>query len=230
MPLQTAISFAPNHAPCLLNAFLFSTSPASTPIPISVTLCHNGPEIFISTTHPTQSPGFLSHSCCSSCYYKMGFWSTPYNYQQQAVSLRQQSSAGWTFRTALLYRANATGSKLYVWPAAFVYCLMWSRSKIIQTPTKSTICLSQLYYTKTLKFKSLAHFDPCRIVNREYTQQTTMCKILRKISHNSCSLICCTLCCRSESREQTVPCGTCKCNSDVQDLGSTLCTRRQTAR
>ena len=181
MPLQTAIRFAPNHAPCLLNAFLFSGSPASTPIHISVTLFHNGPKIFISTTHPTQSPGFLSHSYCSSCYHKMGFWNTQYNYQQQAASLRQQSSAGWTFRTAPLYAANATGSKLYDWRAAFVYYLKWSRSKIIQTPTKSTICLSLLYDTKTLKFKSPAYFDPCRIIISEHTQQTIMYKTLCKI-------------------------------------------------
>lgn len=66
MPLQTVISFAPNHAPCLLNAFLFSGSAASTATHISVTLCHNGPKICISTTLPTQSPGILSHSNCSS--------------------------------------------------------------------------------------------------------------------------------------------------------------------
>ena len=159
---------------------LFSTSPASTPIHISVTLCHKGPKIFISTSHPTQSPGFLSHSYCSSCYYKMGFCSTTYNYQQQAASLRQQLSAGWTFRAAPLYRANATDSKLYDWPAAFVYYRMWSRSKIIQTLNKSTICLSQLYYTKTLKFKSPEYFDPCRIIITEYTQQTTMFRVYRK--------------------------------------------------
>ena len=68
MPLQTVISFAPNHAPCMLNAFLFSGSPASIATHISVTLSHNGPKICISTTHPTQSPGFLSHSYCSSSY------------------------------------------------------------------------------------------------------------------------------------------------------------------